>query len=827
MRRVAKGWPIVGRDAVLAQVSALANDGCVVLVGGAGVGKTTVLREVRRLVEASGGRVELVVGAASDDDVPFGPFLGMLGPSMAPPREAEVAGRLRDALGERQGGRDVPILIVDDAHLLDEHSARVLLDLATKGSARVVGAVRTDERVPETIERLWTDGSCTRVELAPLTKGDVQQVLEEVLGGQVDPAATRQLAELAAGNGLFLYELVRAARDNQRFVLSHGVFCLSALPPIRGTLIEVVERRVAGLSETERTALELVALGEPLPIAAVEPLIDDQLMESMEAAQLIEARDTLTGTVVVSGHPLYGEVIRARVPRLRRRRLRLRLARALEDGAAEGSTEQVRAALWRLDADDPGDPERLLAAARAARTSSLEVAERLSRAALTATGATGAAILLAEILTHAGRTAEARDVLGGLPPATLAPTEREAIAYCQALGEGLQGAPDQGAAILDALDGREGAAPRLRALHAMLLFFDGRVEEAVQAGRPIVDDRAIDPAVRVLAASAVLGGYCYLGAFAELEELAAAAVELIDGAPDVPPYALGQVRVIALPALAESGRFDEVERAAQDMFDEAVTSGDNWQRSRGAFCLGRVALLRGRVRTATQLFRLTVASLNEFDQMFLPYNLSFLARSAAVAGEVEVARHALDLRQGGSGLRVFEPECELGEATISAAEGMLAVAAERAAWAAELAFSRHQWVIAMVAGHDAARFGGASSVLPLVRDAVSSVGGPLAWCYLDHVTALARSDAGALDQVGGRFVECGAVLYAAEAAAAAAAAYRAEGRHRAAAAAAAQSISLLAALRGAGTAMAGGDDQRDPGHCPRAGGRGSCGCRSE
>ena len=64
-----------------------------------------------------------------------------------------------------------------------------------------------------------------------------------------------------------------------------------------------------------------------------------------------------------------------------------------------------------------------------------------------------------------------------------------------------------------------------------------------------------------------------------------------------------------------------------------LAEDDSWLRPRGASGLGVVALMRGQPRTATRYFRITVASLNEFDYLFLRYNLSYLARGAALAGE--------------------------------------------------------------------------------------------------------------------------------------------------------------------------------------------------
>ena len=93
-------------------------------------------------------------------------------------------------------------------------------------------------------------------------------------------------------------------------------------------------------------------------------------------------------------------------------------------------------------------------------------------------------------------------------------------------------------------------------------------------------------------------------------------------ARDVLPYGFGTIRVAATIAVANSGRLDDAEEIGRAIYDEALRDDDQWLRPRGASALGVVALGRGLPRTATRFFRITVASLNEFDRLFLRYNLT-------------------------------------------------------------------------------------------------------------------------------------------------------------------------------------------------------------
>jgi DNA-binding CsgD family transcriptional regulator len=96
-------------------------------------------------------------------------------------------------------------------------------------------------------------------------------------------------------------------------------------------------------------------------------MVGEPLLIALEEARLITVRPGLAGTEVATAHPLYGEVLRAGLPVLRLRRLRLALAGALEAAWQPGPHDLVRAASWRLDSGQGDDPQRLLAAARAAR----------------------------------------------------------------------------------------------------------------------------------------------------------------------------------------------------------------------------------------------------------------------------------------------------------------------------------------------------------------------------------------------------------------------------------------------------------------------------
>jgi DNA-binding CsgD family transcriptional regulator/type II secretory pathway predicted ATPase ExeA len=775
-------WPFVGRTAELARADSLLSAGTgVVIAGEAGIGKSALARQIMRRAASRGARAGLVEGHAAAADIPFGALAGVLADVMGsepPVHPSEVARRIPGALGAAPG--DQVVLVVDDAHLLDDSSAKVLLVLASGRTATVVMTISQPGSPRGGVRRLWLDGLCERVDVPPLPGEDVRSLLEAVLGGPVSAQTARTFARRAQGNCLLLRELVAAALGHSALVERDGAWSLTG-EPLSSGVRDVFAARLAEITGGQRAAIEIIAAGEPLPLKVAADAVGEPVLEEAESARLVVVRDTLGRAEVSMAHPLYGEVIRADMPRLRLRRLRLNLATALEAAAGHGPHDLVRAALWRLEAGQADDHARLIEAARAARGFSLEIAERLARSAFEASRALDATLLLAEIMTHAGRGAEAARLTDALPPESLTPADREAIAYCRAIGQGLLSGDTGGGTQLlaDLLSGVPEASDRLRGCYVLMLAFDARLAEALELGLPLTADSP-DPVARAFAAVGVVSGNYYLG---RMNDAVAAAERLrpVTGAvQDAVPFGLPSIELLSICALSEAGDLERAWQWAHRMRTEAEDAGNGWSGPRADYCLGRIAFLRGQVKTANVLFRRAAAGLNPFDQTLLRHLRSMVAHSAAAAGRVTEARTALDVPAGTPRMKVYEPEWELAEAALLAASVRMDEAADRAAWAAGVSAARGQWSVALTACHDAARYGGARHVLAQIRDAAARVEGSLARCYADHAVALAAADPVALDEVSGRFESCGTLRYAAEAAGAAAVGHAAAGSARAA-----------------------------------------------
>ena len=170
-------------------------------------------------------------------------------------------------------------------------------------------------------------------------------------------------------------------------------------------LVELVTTRLGNLSEPERHALELTALGEPLAQPALDQLADAAAIESLEDRELIVSRMDGRRLQVCLAHPVYGDVVRSGISPRRERVL----ARALAE-ASGGRRQDDRLLLASLRlVGGGGSPDLLLAGAKAARERrDYALTERMARAAIDNGEGFDARLLAAEAANLRGRHEQAR-----------------------------------------------------------------------------------------------------------------------------------------------------------------------------------------------------------------------------------------------------------------------------------------------------------------------------------------------------------------------------------------------------------------------------------
>lgn len=389
----------MGRDEELALVAGRLGGSAVALVviaGGAGVGKSRLLEAAADAARAGGVAVlSLVLATRAAAAIPLGAFADLVPDSTASLTGPALLRAVSSSLRRGQGGRP-PLLVVDDAHLLDAASAALVLNLAVTGdAAMMIVTVRSGEPCPDAITALWKDLGGLRLDLQPLAPVEVAKLLAAALpGGMVTARLAQQVAEHSGGNPLYCRELVLAGLAAGTIARADGMWRQAGPPVLSIRLTELLDERVGVLSASERQALELVVLAEPVDLPLLERLAGPGPLAALEQRRLI-AVDSTAPLRVRLGHPLYGDVIREKLGEVRRRQLGTVLADALEEHGDAGPRSLLRIATWRLDAGTARPGLLTKAAYAASMLSDQELAVRLAAEALRVGGGADAGLALA------------------------------------------------------------------------------------------------------------------------------------------------------------------------------------------------------------------------------------------------------------------------------------------------------------------------------------------------------------------------------------------------------------------------------------------------
>jgi class 3 adenylate cyclase/tetratricopeptide (TPR) repeat protein len=345
--------------------------GVVELVGEAGIGKSSIVSATRRAAPAVPAfvlaaapyasaspyfafrtplRAALGMAAtpAEDDEarltaglerqapavMPWAPLIGVvLGIEMADTvetadldpefRRQRAHDAVRDLLASALPGP--AMVIVEDAHWLDEASAALLVDVLADVATRPWAVVVT--RRPSGGGLRLPDDGTDRIELEPLDPGAAVE-LARAEREDLPPHVREHLAERSAGNPLFLVELLASITSTT---------VMDALPD---TVESVVGARIDALPPAARSLLrDASVLGQRFSselVAGVTrraPADVDATLESLRGFVVRSDRDWMFG------HDLVRAVAYATLPFRRRRGLHASAASLIEARAGDGVAE--------------------------------------------------------------------------------------------------------------------------------------------------------------------------------------------------------------------------------------------------------------------------------------------------------------------------------------------------------------------------------------------------------------------------------------------------------------------------------------------------------
>ena len=340
--------PLIGRSNLLADVdsrldTAADRGGSILILGGAGVGKSAILACAAVGAAHRGYRVLRMTGLESETGLPFAGLHQLLHGTLdtveaLPPQQREA---IASAFGAGSGStpsvfliglavlgvlgvlaEDGPVvLLADDVQWLDPSTVEVLSFIARRLDADPVVifmAARAGHDTP------LLQASLETIDLDPLGEVDARRLLDEASPG-LSPEVRRRILREAAGNPLALLELPKA-------VARAGSALPAALP-----LSERLELSFAGrqsdLPTDARAALLVAALDDRPSVAEVlaataellgRPVAIDILTPGIEGG-LVRV-DT---TTIEFRHPLIRSAVIGRATLPERHGAHLALARAL------------------------------------------------------------------------------------------------------------------------------------------------------------------------------------------------------------------------------------------------------------------------------------------------------------------------------------------------------------------------------------------------------------------------------------------------------------------------------------------------------------------
>ncbi|SPF07035.1 ATP-binding protein [Streptomyces sp. MA5143a] len=266
--------------------------------GGAGSGRSTVLRAVHESALAVGSTVLEAAGRSTPPPPAYTALRGLLTPvGVSLPDHAghsrhHMSDLAYQSLAELAGTGSVAVL-VDDAHLCDEESLRSLEYVLRRGSGlRLLVILTYHHSEPGPGRRVLRDLVVRRpqnvIVLPPLSTGEIAECVGHVLGEAPDSGFVVRCAELTEGNPRLLRDVLRVARERGIRPLAEEVRRLGAVTcDVRSALdVERLARHGVTVFRTARavavlesvdagarghaTACELVSVLARIPRTATE-----------------------------------------------------------------------------------------------------------------------------------------------------------------------------------------------------------------------------------------------------------------------------------------------------------------------------------------------------------------------------------------------------------------------------------------------------------------------------------------------------------------------------------------------------------------------------
>jgi DNA-binding CsgD family transcriptional regulator len=759
-------WDFLAREAEREQLDLVlghAEHRVVLIAGEAGVGKSRLALHVLDAYRLGGGTGTRCVASLSLRDVPFGATVGLipahhLASVAAGTQQLSVYAVVHEHLASLGATERRPfVLCVDDLHHLDEASCALITQLVAHSPVQVLATYRTGEPLSSEAATIWSHPTLLRMELEPFSRSECERIVEAVLGA-VTPEVSDALWQHSHGNALYLRELIAGSVGTRRLVQMGPTWGLAQPLQASTHLSEYLLQSVRQLPERSRSLADLLALCQPLPLAAfVNDLERSGVIVIDEGPADTSPADRQFRLV----HPVYADVLRAHITVLRERVLYADAVRRLAPCAT--AADHLRLTVWRLDAGTTPPIDDLLAAARSAFAGrDLLLTRRLARAACAVEPAhSGANRLLSDSLYEMGAFAEsaqvATDALG-----TATDPDEQAMLVASLYRSYLWGLDDADGAVAvadfaAAVTPTDNGKLRLTVAAANALAFSDRPRLAAER---MEIARGFTNAVAVSAID------IRESLLTEIDEVVATQLGRTGDAlaRELPRESISLHRVIRTYTLTEHGRFDEAaalgEATRASVIGLDLTLDQMWAAANAA----RAHLMAGRLRMALHwandaLLTAQRAGLLAGESLIV----SIIGSAAAQLGDVHAASVAEARAEALDDVTGFlRAERAVGRAWYAYVTNEHSRARAILREGAELARANGQQVSETFLMHESIRLGEPPD-LPRWAELASATQSPLVRARAVFAAAVAQRHQQALAEAGHGFAALGGWMWAAEA----------------------------------------------------------------
>ncbi|WP_417216948.1 response regulator transcription factor [Arthrobacter sp.] len=285
----------------LVKILTSSSPGGAVIIGGAGMGKTTMVESVLARPDVPEPVMRLHCSPTLAD-IPYGPLSPYLSALDRTDDPVKVLRELQVIIGAAHTGAARPVIVVEDAPFLDAESCFALSMLVENAAVKLVALGSGRVEGESTLFSLTEAGLLTTLVMRPLDVRGVVELSRNLLEGQLSRGTAEVVHSLTGGNPSFVTEFVRSSLA-QGILISDPVALGSATDSDREWIIarlapepddgltELVREMHSALTPGQQQTMEILALAGPQPKALLAIAGAGEYRHLLEAGTLVTDRN--------------------------------------------------------------------------------------------------------------------------------------------------------------------------------------------------------------------------------------------------------------------------------------------------------------------------------------------------------------------------------------------------------------------------------------------------------------------------------------------------------------------------------------------------------